>query len=271
MRHLLRLCVALALIGWLPAQAGTSKAAPLKVGYFDLPPHVSKELQGKSSAAIQYFNQIAQEMGVEVSYQAYPLSRLLQMLQDGQLDAALFLARNPEREQMFTYPQSPIISAQSIFVVSQLSPFQKASDITKEHNLKIGVWKGGYFSKTLTNSNNQLVRLGGANVPARGVDSVIKGKFDAFYSPDRYSIEYQAKKYSKRKMIRIIPNSDETINLYTAFSKKAGAIYLKSYEAALRKVKANQSYEALLDRMLSGTDPSLSLLAQMQAPPLISP
>ncbi len=266
MHHLLRLCFTCALFSWLPAQAET-----LKVGYFDLPPHVSSNTAAKSSAAIQYFDQIAAEMGVQVNYQAYPLTQLLQLLETGQLDAILFLARNPAREKIFSYPQQPIISTQPIFVVSQLSSLQKITDITSEHGLKIGVWKGGYFSRTLANCSNQLIRMGGANVAAKGLDSVVKGHVDAFYSPDRYSMEYQAKKYKKRKLIRIIPNTSETIDLYTTFSTQAGAVYLKSYEAALRKVKAQQSYETLLDKFIGSTDPALGLLSQLQAPPLLTP
>lgn len=253
MRQLLRLGLMLLLFTLAYAQAET-----LRVGYFDLPPHVSANTETttdseitantetNSNAALQYFDQIAAEMGVEVSYQAYPLSRLLQMLDEGKLDAALFLARNPEREKRFVYPQIPLITTQSIFVVSQLSRFHKASDITREHSLTIGVWKGGYYSPTLSNSDNKLIRLSGNNVALRGLESVIRGRFDAFYSPDKYAVEYQAKKHKQRGMVRIIPNANETISLYTAFSQKAGARYVKAYEQALSRVKARRSYESVI-------------------------
>ena len=104
----------------LPAVA----AEPLKVGYFDLPPHTTAGLSaGQDAAAKDYFRRVAERMGVaEVEFSQYPLPRLLLMLEQGRLDLALILAKTPEREAKLVYPGTPLFSTASVLAVRSNNP-----------------------------------------------------------------------------------------------------------------------------------------------------
>lgn len=221
-------------------------AEKLTVGYFDFPPHTFPKDSGQPSAALTYFDKIAQEMGVAVEYKHYPLSQLVFLLDHQRLDAALFLARTEAREKLFAYPSMPYFTTNSVFVVPSTSNLKTALDIKQKNNLQLVVWEGGFHSPTLTTSKNTLVPLGGNDVAARGIRLVLKGRFDGFYSPDRHAIEYEARTTGKSDSIRILPIPGEDLNIYSVFSKKSAKIYLKRYESALKKVTAEIDYETFL-------------------------
>lgn len=243
------------MLKWLPLFLGLFSlqtipihAQTLKVGYFDLPPHAFSD-QTQVSAALNYFDKVAEEMGVKVEYRHLPLQRLLFMVEHQQLDAALFLARNTEREALFVFPSLPLFQVHAVYVVGAASNLQTPADINREHSLQIGVWQGGYQSSTLANSNNQLIPLSGNNVAARGIELVTSGRFDAFYSPDKYAVEFAAHQNGMEAKIRIIPNAKEAIPLYTVFNKKAAPLYLQKFEQALKKVQTKYNYNALLEQV----------------------
>lgn len=94
-------------------------ADSLRVGYFDLPPHTPETGQADSEGAvIAYFGKIAKHMQLDdVSYQRYPLSRLLRMLEHGNLDMALILAKSVDREKGLVFPAAPFAVVQSILLL----------------------------------------------------------------------------------------------------------------------------------------------------------
>ena len=230
----------------LAALPYTTRAETLKVGYFDLPPHTFPQHSTQPSAAIAYFDKVAQAMGVEVEYVNYPLSRLVFLLDHQRLDAALFLAKTDARTEMFAYPASPYFTTESVFVVPNTSDLKSADDISQKKDLDIVVWEGGFHSTTLATSSNKLIPLSGNNIPARGITLTVNGRFDAFYSPDRYAVEYEANISGRAGNIRTITIPQDAIDIYTVFSKNSAKYYLKRYERALKKIETEITYEHFL-------------------------
>lgn len=228
------------------ASAETAGREKLTVGYFDFPPHTFPKNSMQPSAALAYFDKIAHEMGVEVEYKHYPLSRLVFLLDHQRLDAALFLAKTEARTKIFSYPSAPYFTTNSVFVVPSASNLKSAQDIEQESRLQLVVWEGGFHSPTLTASKNTLVPLGGNDVAARGIQLVVNGRFDAFFSPDSHAIEYEARASGQTGSIRILPIPGEDIDIYSVFSKKSAKLFLKRYEKALKKVTAEISYSTFL-------------------------
>jgi len=229
--------------------ASAENTAPEKiiVGYFDFPPHTFPQNSMQPSAALAYFDKIAQKMGVEVEYKHYPLSRLVFLLDHQRLDAALFLAKTEARTKVFSYPSKPYFTTNSVFVVPSTSSLKSARDIEQKSTLQLVVWEGGFHSPTLTASKNTLVPLSGNDVAARGIQLVVNGRFDAFFSPDSHAIEYEASVSGKTDSIRILPISGEDLDIYSVFSQKSANVFLKRYERALKKVSAEISYSTFLN------------------------
>lgn len=232
------------------SSAHTAEKETLKVGYFDLPPHSNDGTSDAPGAAMEYFNKVAEVMGVKVEYIRLPLSRLTFMLEHNRLDAALILAKSDARSNIFVYPASPILITKPVFVVKKDSNLQNWADIQKQHHLKIGVWQGGYHSAKLAANKNVLIPLSGNDVAHRGIELLINNRFDAFFSPDSHAVKFEALKHGQLDSIRILPIDDETIPLYTVFTQKTASVHLQAYEQALKKVKAELTYDSILQHYL---------------------
>jgi len=81
--------------------AGTLYAETVRMGYFEIKPHMYQDKTGKpAGASIRYFESIAKEMGYDVEWtEALPFPRLIYYLQEGSVDGTLVITKNPEREE----------------------------------------------------------------------------------------------------------------------------------------------------------------------------
>lgn len=256
MRQKIMLIIIICLVPFTSTMAEDAVTKTLTVGYFDFAPHAFPPDSEQPSAALAYFDKIAQEMGVKVEYKYYPLPHLVFLLDHQRLDTALFLAKTEARTKLFAYPSTPYFTTNSVFVVSSTSKLKAAQDIQQHSSLQLVVWEGGFHSPTLSESKNVLIPLSGNAVAARGIRLVVNGRFDAFFSPDRYVIEYEARATGKTDSIRILPIPDEDIDIYSVFSKESAELYLKRYEKALKKVTAEIDYDTFLNNIQKNLPPT---------------
>lgn len=227
-------------------------ADSLRVGYFDLPPHTPLPGQADTEgAAIAYFAKIAERMQLDaVSYQRYPLSRLLQMLQRDQLDMALILAKTPERETMLVYPTQPFVVVQPLLLVAREHPLQRVDSVEQLLPLRLGAWQDGYRSPMLRDPRLQLQTLSSSNVLNQSLEMLRAGRLEAFYYPDDLAVRYQVQHLSMQDSIRLLPLPREHMQLYSAFSRAAAGRYLQRYERAQAEVAAQQGYAAFFRQQL---------------------
>lgn len=212
----------------------------LKVGYFDLPPHVFAA-EPATSPALQYFDQLAALMQRQPEYLHAPLPRLLQMLEQHQLDAILLLAKNNERQQQFVYPKTPLLLTTPVLVVRTDNTFSIAT-LQQDPALQLGLWPGGYHSAFVKAIKGQQIPISGDRIDERGLSMLTQGRINAFFSPDQISIRYLLQKNNWEKQLKLLPVPDETIEIYTVFSKKSAVELLPAYEKALHTLQAKQPY-----------------------------
>lgn len=245
----------LAALGMLLACAGLPAVAaePLKVGYFDLPPHTTAGLSaGQDAAAMDYFRRVAERMGVaEVEFSQYPLPRLLLMLEQGRLDLALILAKTPEREAKLVYPRTPLFSTASVLAVRSNNPLAAVKDSADLMPLNIGVWQDGYHPVLLDDPSLHLTTLSGDQVANKGLGMLLAGRVDGFYFPDAYALRFEVLERHLQGNIKILPMPEPALALYSAFSRPAAATYLTRYEQALHEVQAESSYEQFFTTRLA--------------------
>ncbi|HET8870532.1 MAG TPA: hypothetical protein VFM48_08805, partial [Aquabacterium sp.] len=159
-------------------------AEPLRMGYFELPPHTTP--QGKTGVrpALAYFSQIADQMGVTVQFKAYPLPRLIDLVTHNKLDGALMLARSDERAALLDYPESPFLITHPILLVRTDHPAKQARDVLNQTAAKVGGFKGGYRAISLPDTQCQWIWLSGEDILGRGMTMVHMKRLDGFFSPD---------------------------------------------------------------------------------------
>ncbi|KAB2970151.1 hypothetical protein [Zoogloea sp.] len=234
----------------LTCSAPTATAERLRVGYFSLPPHVLENGSASNSPAIAYLNRVLAKAGLQADYQNYPLSRLLNLLRDKQIDAALILARNDDRTRYLDYPETPFLTTQPAFAVTTGKPFASLEGLRSSRSIIIGIWQGGYRSAILDSLDASLVPIAGDGIASRGLRMLSMGRIDAFFSPDIHSIRTEIRKTSLGDHVIVIPVPDEKTSLYTVFSTEAGKHYKRRYEDALAATRREMPYEKFLLQFL---------------------
>ena len=219
------------------ASCQTLCAQTLRVGFFDTPPHAFIKAGVPAGAAVDLFKAVSEKMGVkEVVFQQMPLTRLVVMLERGEIDAALFMAQGPERAAKFYFPPKPYYMSQPGVVVSASSALTHIKTMVQIKWLKIGVLQGGYLSPSMHQAGLILEPLSGSDGNARNLQKVVRGRLDAAYTPDMYVFTLDARELGFEKLVRVLPLPDPSNGVYTAFSKKVGATYGPRYAEALEAV-----------------------------------
>lgn len=226
-------------------------AEPLKVGYFRLLPHSDFPHGNPSTGkAFIYFDRISKKMGVEYKAQEYPLPRLLTLLDSGEVDMALFLAKDSERSRRFVYPKDSFFSMTPSLAFRRDHPLKAITRVEDLLPLKIGVWTHGFNSPIMKNKALQLVGLTGPDVVQRNLVKVENGRLDAFYSPDDTNILFEIKRLNMEQKLKVLALPNEQVHLYSPFSKKAAGKYLEKYERALAEVEKEVTYDQFLRSLL---------------------
>lgn len=225
-RHL----IVLFLLGFyiLPCQAVIS------VGYFDLAPYTSSD-RDHEGPALQHFRQIAAAMQVEVQFYPYPLPRLLKMLQNNELDAALLLGKTTERAQFLTFPRHPFMMTQPALLLRRSKADASVIALANDPKLRLVYWQDGHRGDWFHSAKATQLPITGDDVAERAIDMVASGKVDAFYAADISPLQYLQQLRPDPAALIIMP-IPEQVGLYTAFSKRGADSLLLRYEAALRQV-----------------------------------
>jgi ABC-type amino acid transport substrate-binding protein len=213
-------------------------AQSLKIGFFDVPPHVAIDASGLPiGPAVNLFKAVAQKMGVtDLRYQQLPLVRLLLQLESGETDVAIFISKTPEREAKFHYPSKPYYQTQPGLAVNSASPLMQIKTTEDIKALKIGTMQGSVLSASLRQPYLQLTEISGTGLYARAIQMLLLDRLDAVYSPDANGLLVEARMLDADKKIRVLALPDPANGIYCIFSKKAAAVYASKYDLALEAV-----------------------------------
>lgn len=93
----------LALVSLLAGASGPARAArPVWVCH-DVPPYVWQGAKGLEGYAVELYQRVARQAGIDAELRFYPFARAYRMLESGQAQAALVVTRSPDREARFRW------------------------------------------------------------------------------------------------------------------------------------------------------------------------
>lgn len=221
-----------------PGDGGIGRAETIRVGYFSLAPFAAEGAEGDATgAAVSIFLEIAEEMGIDrVVLESYPLKRLVRSLELGGIDAALTLGKSPDRTAKFVYPERPFFRMQPAVAIREGHTGRNIRSASDLLGLRIGTYADGFLSPMMRNPALDRLPLTGSDVIGRGLAMVDAGHLDAFYNPDAIPLEFLIRRDGLADRLRVVPLPEPPTGLYTVFSRTAAPRFLKSYEAALRKI-----------------------------------
>lgn len=228
-----------------------TSAETLRVGYFELIPHAFPGPQGRARGPmIEFFREIAQKMGInETDFYEAPLSRLVKSLEQGQLDALLYMAKNPEREKLFRYPNVPFVEIRMALAVKMSNPLQAVTSAADLASFTIGTRSGiSYLPAILQDERIRLEPLyGSGDVLKRNLKKLAVGRIDAVFESGLGTLKFWAKQMGMESEIRLIPLPGPTLKLYTIFSKNTPQDSVFRYEEALKDFLQEQTYDTLFE------------------------
>jgi len=190
-------------------------------------------------------------MGYKVKIQLLPWKRAQEIVKDGEADGLFSAYKTPQREEVYTFPQEPLLIEKNVFVVRKDSTITYDGDIAKMSKYGIGTLTGyatleKYLEKRiLTNVDNSTTTEEALNKLIsgdRGVDLVVN---------TNYILAYTAKKMGKSDVIKelSIPVSENPS--YLAFTKKKDlSAVMAKFEVELKKMKADGSFNAIVEKYI---------------------
>lgn len=225
-------------------------AETVRVGYFRFPPHTMFENGKDIGSAIDYFKLVNSNMKLrDVRFILLPNARLLKYLEIGEIDIGLVFAKNAERAARFKYPAEPFGSMVMAIALKKSHPLQEIRSIDDLLPITIGYLKQAYLPDMLKDERLKLRFLTGKNWTLQNLLKVKNGRIDAALS-DYYSLVYEVKKNYLFQELKILKLDGTEVDLYSVMSDACAEKYLRSYEAALEKVKIQKSYNQAFEAFI---------------------
>ena len=209
-----------------PLLAGSAVQAQeiLRMGYFDIPPHVvNVEGGAPAGAAISYFKEyIAPHLGIAVDWDsaATPPTRLMDQLRNGGKDAMIFLGKTIERTEYLHYPDPYLIVPETL-AFRKDSPVDNITAVGDLHGLTVGFLVGGRIPEALRDDKIKYDLLAGKRLFERNVEKLLLGRVDAVYAPLSTALVSIIEEMGVGDKVKLIPVEFlEPVRIYTVFSKK---------------------------------------------------
>lgn len=204
------------------SQLMAKEGSILKIGAYELPPHMFLRGDGKTIDGSLYHyiqKEIVTPLNLRADWSFHPFSRLLMEIEKGNIHLMSFLAKNSEREKILDFPKSATFKTYSVLVFRRgYAP----KDITYDelHGKSVGHTQGSIVPDFLLKKGMKIEFLAGENSLERNLEKLKRKRLDAVFAPTKSHAEYMLQKTGFDKDLVIVPIKDSEIELYLAVSKK---------------------------------------------------
>lgn len=220
---------------------------PIRIGYFDIPPHVTGVEDGRpQGAAIRYFEEhIAPHFGVpfEWNSEVTAPTRLMSQLSSGEIDAMIFLGKTAERTKVFHYPEPYLVIPETIALKTD-HPLARITSVEDLHGLRLGFLVGGRIPEPLQSDQITYDLIAGQRLMERNVEKLLLGRIDGVYAPLSTALVSIVEDMGVRKEIKLVPIEFlGPVEIYSVFSKETvDEGIVNRYNSALNIAKKEISY-----------------------------
>lgn len=228
---------------------------PLRIGYFDLPPHVTGVQDGRPhGTAISYFEeQIAPHFDVPFEWDSEVTAptRLMSQLSDGEIDAMIFLGKTAERAKIFHYPDPYLVLPETI-ALKMDHPLERISSIDDLHGLRLGFLVGGRVPEPLQSERITYDLIAGKRLMERNVEKLLLERIDGIYAPLSTALLIIVEDMGVSDEVKLVPIEFlEPVEIYTVFSKDTvDKKVISRYNSALKAARAEIEYSDFLVNFL---------------------
>ncbi len=210
---------------------------------------ISSKIKGYEDTFISVISQaIADKLGLELQLRKPTFGRALLLLRDGDSDIHVGSLKRPEREVYLHYIEPPFARYVSrVFVVAkgQHSSIQRYEDL---YGLRIGTTQGSkYFPRFDEDTRLRKQVVGGYN---QNIGKLLRGRIDAFISPEVFAIEMIASKglSDKLEFADYVHRQEDPI--YIVLSKKSPLMATRGeeVESVIREMIESGEIRTLIEQ-----------------------
>lgn len=187
-------------------------------------------------------------VGIEVEFRVMPYSRLLKLVEWGELVAGFNVPLDREIQNLYILGQTPLFEAVSFYYQSKGNPLKAKNRDELVNQERIGVVMGyGYGDHFLKLVEDRKVVKEDARSEATNLKKMAAGRIDATILYDktggRLIRELELQDQVERTFI------NETTPIFVAFSKmnEKSGYYAAKLDEGLAKIKESGEYEKILD------------------------
>ena len=217
-------------------------AEEIKIGYFEVAPHISFKNGKPSGALVDYWEDfLASKMNLTIRWIGpLPFKRMLHMLETGEINCVPIMALTLKRKEKFAYPTLPFDTVVAGVVVPINSKLKGnfSADLLK--GLQIGYFNAGYLPPYFKNENFNWAILHSANWRASNLKKLLSGRIAAILDLDHRVLEYgllRDKPYSSD--LRIVKFPQFQTKVYSTFSKLDNGKFLRKYNLIHSRILKN--------------------------------
>lgn len=228
---------------------------PLRIGYFDIPPHVTGVEEGQPrGAAISYFEEkIAPHFDVPFEWdtEVTAPTRLMSQLIEGEIDAMVFLGKTAERTKVFHYPDPYLVMPE--FIVFRLDhPLERIGSVSDLNGQRLGFLVGGRIPEQLESDQITYDLIAGKRLMERNVEKLLLGRVDGIYAPLSTAVLNIVEEMGVRDEVKFVPIEFlDPVEIFTVFSKKTvDADTISRYNSALKMARKESDYADFLVNFL---------------------
>jgi len=190
-------------------------------------------------------------MGYKVRLQLVPWKRAQEMAKTGEADGIFSAYKTPQREELYIFPQEPLLVEKNVFVVRKDSNLTYDGDMAKMKKYGIGTL-AGYATLEKYLEKGILTQVDRSATTEEALNKLISGDHGVdLVVNTNYILSYTAKKMGKSDAIKELPISVTEEPSFLAFTKKKDlSTVMAKFEVELKKMKADGSFNAIVEKYI---------------------
>lgn len=224
----------------------------IKIGYFVLEPHAFSENGKHTGACIDIWEKfLAKEMDVEVEWSGpFPPLRLFDLLEVGEINAIVLLAKNDERVKRFDFPNQPFFLMEASIAVLKQNKMDALKSIDDLTGLRLGFFKDGFIPPTMRGDKIKWDLVTSTDWLEVNYKKLFSSRIDGVFNPESLANIYLAKKNGVLDKVNILTIPTTGAELYSVFSKKDKGRFMEKYNKAIFAVKLKEKYRPIVNGYL---------------------
>jgi polar amino acid transport system substrate-binding protein len=229
---------------------------PLQMRTLENPPLAYTDEDGSiTGVLVEGIREAVRRTGHEVEFRIEPWKRVLLEVAEGNADAAFNAGKTDERQAWGLYHESVLIDETYVFFSRE--PKALSRDLVEASELRVGIQLGYYYGERFDRmlQDPPFRALEVAQTIPRSLTLLRANRTDVFIG-DLLPTMYYVKELGLEDDIHVVREKESGLPLvvstsptYVAFSRRLiSPAYVKTFNEALESIKADATFDAIVDR-----------------------